>query len=109
MLCIYLEKVVPHRHAMTCRDSCLKEDLDENSGARGCVVLGDPDCVQDGPRYGVCRQQVSEEFGDVPQLVGLQPVDEGILLPEALLIQCLPTLVVAAVPLGQQAIVPASR
>lgn len=85
----------------------LEEDLDEDSGAGGGVVLRDPDAVQDTPRDGVGGQEVGEELGHIAQLVGLQAMHKGVLLSEALLVQGLPHLVVPAVPLSQQPIIPA--
>lgn len=87
----------------------LEQDLDEDPGARCCVIFCDPYGIQHSPGNGVSCQQVRKELGDIAQLVGLQAVHKGILLPEAFLVQGLPALVVAAVALCQETIVPALK
>ena len=63
----------------------LEQDLDEDSGGGGGVVLGEADALHDLPADGVLLQQRRKELGHVAQLVGLQAVDQRVLPPEALL------------------------
>ena len=86
----------------------LEQDLDKNSAAGSGVILCDMDRVKHSPTDGIRLEQVGEEFGHIAQLAGFQTMNECVLLPEAFLIQSLPTLVVAAVSLSQESIVPAT-
>lgn len=87
----------------------LEEDLDEDSGGGGGVLLGEADVGEDVPGEGVGAEEVGEELGDVPQLVRLQAVDHRVLLHEALLKVLLVHLVDHAEPLPQQPVVPQVR
>ena len=63
----------------------LEQDLDEDAGGGGGVVLSQADALQDLPADGVLLQQRPKELGHVAQLVGLQAVDQRVLPAEALL------------------------
>ena len=52
----------------------LEEDLDENPGAGGGLLLVEPDDGDDLPRHGVGVQEVPEQLPHVAQLPDLQPV-----------------------------------
>ena len=58
------------------------------------------------PGDGVGGEQVGKELGYIAQLIGLQAVDERILLHEAFFKQTLPRRVMTAEALRQQAVVP---
>ena len=87
----------------------LEQDLDEDAGGGGGVVLGQADALQDLPADGVLLQQRPEELGHVAQLVGLQAVDEGVLLADALLKALLVGRELAREARRQQGVVPAGE
>ena len=62
----------------------LKEDLDEDSAGRGCFIFVQMDVLQHRPWKGIRMEQVREELGHVPQLVGFESVDALVLLDKAL-------------------------
>lgn len=49
------------------------KDLDEDPTGRSRGVLAEADGLQARPRQRIRVQEVGEEFGHVPKLVGLQP------------------------------------
>lgn len=49
------------------------KDLDKDPTGRSRRVFAETDRLQARPRQGVRVQQVREEFGHVPKLVGFQP------------------------------------
>ena len=63
----------------------LDEDLDEDPGGGGGLVLGEADALHDLPADGVLLQQRRKELGHIAQLIGLQAVNQRVLPPEALL------------------------
>ena len=87
----------------------LEQDLDEDAGGGGGVVLGQADALQDLPADGVLLQQRAEEFGHVAQLVGLQAVDQRVLPPEALLKALLVGRELDCKARRQQGVVPAGE
>jgi len=70
----------------------------EDPAAAGGVVLCKADAAQYAPADGVMRQQVSKQLGDVSELVGLQPVDDGILPGKTVLKHRLVATTAAAAP-----------
>ncbi|GIX65660.1 RNA-binding protein, putative [Babesia caballi] len=63
----------------------LQNDLHEYAPTRGGARLAEHDDRQHRPGHRVRRQHVREELGHVPQLCGLQPVHQLVLLGKALL------------------------
>jgi hypothetical protein len=53
--------------------SHLKQELDEDPGGAGGVLLVEPDGVEDEPADGVGEEEVREDLGHVPQLANLKP------------------------------------
>ena len=102
-----MQAISAARYRIKIMGSHLEEDLDEDSAAGCGVVLGDANRVQHCPADGVGCQEVGKEFGNVAELVSLQPMHKGVLLSEALLVEGLPALVMPTVPLCQQPVVPA--
>ena len=49
----------------------------EDTATRGRFILGELDELKDRSRNRVCRQQVFEEAGDVPQTMRLVTVNSG--------------------------------
>lgn len=79
----------------------LHEDLDEDSAVRCGILLSERDLLQAGPVETVSIEQVSEQFGTVPDLVDLMSVDALVLLYETLIERCLIILVDNAQALRQ--------
>ena len=63
----------------------VEQDLDEDTGTRGCFLLSELDAVEDVPRDGIRRDEVSEEPRDVPETVRFVSVDGLVVLTERLL------------------------
>jgi len=62
----------------------LQQDLDKDTGRRRGVSLIHLDTFKGLPVDGVGGEEMCKEFGEVPQLVGLESMDRGVLLEEDL-------------------------
>jgi len=62
----------------------LHEFLDENPARRCCVVFVQFHNLKHIPRDGVRDEQVRKKFGALPEFVGFQAMDGGVLLVEFL-------------------------
>ena len=61
-----------HAHVL---GELLEEDLDEDPGRAGGLILVEVDDGEDLPRVGVGEEEVREELGHVPELPDLQAVN----------------------------------
>lgn len=85
------------------RGYVLEEYLKEDAAGGGGGVLCERDAAQHVPVERFGEQEVREEFGDVADLVGLEPVDDGVVFDEEVEEVFLVQVVDLAEALGEQA------
>jgi hypothetical protein len=68
----------------------LKQDLDEDTAARGGFLFVEMDYREHMPAKSICRQQMSEKASDVSKAIRLVAMDGVVVIGEGLLEEICP-------------------
>jgi hypothetical protein len=58
----------------------LKQNLDKNAAAACSLRFIEMDVLKHAPRHSICVQEVGEQLGNIPELVGFQTMNSRVIL-----------------------------